>query len=241
MRKKTNFDQKLLNEELNRFRLLENYSFYTEQKGPEFNDETDEDDLLLGDLSEEEEDPNADANDIANELGIDEPTDSQPEGDTPPEDMGNEIPPAEEPAPIEEPVDDGIEVDVTELVNGSEEAKEAADRASRNSELLMQKLSDLESKISSMDAVSDKISELEKEIVKRNPTPVEKLEMRSLSSYPYSQKLTDYWADKEGPYDVMDNEKEEYILTQDDVDNSYSEADVKQSFTVKDEYDEEDI
>jgi hypothetical protein len=47
--------------------------------------------------------------------------------------------------------------------------------------------------------------------------------MRSLSSYPYSQKLTDYWADK-GVLDVMGNEakKEEYVLRQDDVDSSYS-------------------
>ena len=95
-----------------------------------------------------------------------------------------------------------------------------------------------------MDAVTNKIAELEKEIIKRNPTPVEKLEMRSLSSYPYSQKLTDYWADTEGAYDVMDKEKEkkEYVLTQKDVDTSYSEPDIKQSFSVKDdEYTEEDI
>ena len=109
--------------------------------------------------------------------------------------------------------------------------------------MLLQKLADLEARISNMDAVSGKIEELENEIIKRNPTPVEKLEMRSLSSYPYSQKLTDYWADKKGAYDVMGNEeKEEYTLTQDDVENSYSEGDIKQSFTVKDDdYEEEDI
>ena len=52
-----------------------------------------------------------------------------------------------------------------------------------------------------MDQVINKIEDLEKEIEKRNPTPVEKLEMMSLDSFPYSVKLTDYWADKEG-YDV---------------------------------------
>jgi hypothetical protein len=160
--------------------------------------------------------------------------------------MGGDVPPTPEAAPappMEEPASDDVEIDVTELVKGSEEAKMSADRASQNSEMLLQKLSDLESRVASMDNVSSKISELEQEIIKRNPTPVEKLEMRSLSSYPYSQKLTDYWADKEGAYDVMGNEKEdeEYTLTQDDVDSSYSEGDIKQSFTVKDDYEEEDI
>ena len=53
----------------------------------------------------------------------------------------------------------------------------------------------------------------------------------------------DYWAEKEGPYDVMKKEKEEYILTQDDIDSDYSETDMKQSFNAvqDDDYDEEDL
>jgi hypothetical protein len=263
MSRKPKFDPKLLNEELNRFKLLENYNFYTgKQELPEY------DELILGDRQleeEEDESPEQSVDDISKELGLDTPPSEDngnaPEGDTPedaaaPEgDMGNDSldfdsdqggdmssTPEAVPEPVE-PASNDVEVDVTELVKGSEEAKEAADKASQNSEMLLQKLADLEARISSMDAVSGKIEALEDEIIKRNPTPVEKLEMRSLSSYPYSQKLTDYWADKKGAYDVMGNEeKEEYTLTQDDVENSYSEGDVKQSFTVKDEdYEEEDI
>ena len=91
-----------------------------------------------------------------------------------------------------------------------------------------------------MTQVSSKIEDLEKEIIKRNPTPVEKLEMRSLSSYPYSQKLTDYWADKEGAYNVMGDEpkKKEYVLTKQDV-NDYSVGEIKKSFNLP--YEEEDI
>ncbi len=61
--------------------------------------------------------------------------------------------------------------------------------------------------------------------------------------YPYSQKLTDYWADKEGSYDVMNNgaKKKEYILTKDDVDSGYSDSKIKQSFNVSPDYEEEDI
>lgn len=263
MSRKPKFDPKLLKEELNRFKLLENYNFYTgKQELPEY------DELILGDrqLEEDEESPEQAADNISKELGLDTPPSEDngnapegnapedapaPEGNAPEGDMGGDSldfggeqggAPEAAPAPAE-PASNDVEVDVTELVKGSEEAKDAADKASQNSEMLLQKLSDLEARISKMDAVSGKIEALEDEIIKRNPTPVEKLEMRSLSSYPYSQKLTDYWADKKGAYDVMGNEeKEEYTLTQDDIDNSYSEGDVKQSFTVKDDdYEEEDI
>ena len=263
MRKKVKLNPELLKEELKKFRLLSEYDFYQEDKtAPEYDDT---DDLLLGDVElDEAEDAEAAAADIAGDLGIEEPAADTPEGDAAPEggdteqtgEIGDEGP-IEEPvddteAPVEEPIEepvedtsDDVEVDVTSLVQGSEEAKMAAEKATQNTEMLLQKLSDLESRIASMDAVSAKIETLEKEIIKRNPTPVEKLEMRSLSSFPYSQKLTDYWADKEGAYDVMNKEPEEYTLTKDEIDTTYSEPDIKKSFGVtpddENEYEEEDI
>ena len=256
MRKKTKINPQLLNEELKKFRLLSEYSFYTgEEVKPEY-----EKPLILGDLEEAEGDDEAAAADIAKDLGVEAPesdnnpsneapaTDDKPadeEGDLGDMDFGGDENAPEE-TPEEPIVDDSndVEIDVTSLVKGSEEAKAAADKATQNTEMLLQKLSDLESRIASMDALSTKIEDLEQEIVKRNPTPVEKLEMRSLSSFPYSQKLTDYWADKEGQYDVMnkENKPEEYVLTQDDVDTTYSEPEVKKSFTVNpDEFEEEEI
>ena len=258
--KKTKFNPELLKEELNRFNLLNEYSFYKESK-PE------DDDLLLGGLDEADEDPVAPdaSDDIANELGITPPGNDA--GAPAPDEAApdaNGMPPAEpnpanaeqpaapeapmppaEPAPAmpEEPAGDEEEIDVTELVDSTDEAKSAASKASHNTQILMKKLEDMEARIASMDAVSGKIEDLEKEIIKRNPTPVEKLEMRSLSSYPYTQKLTDYWADKHGAYDVMDKDKpEEYVLDKEAVDADYSENDIKQSFGVKeDDYDEEDV
>jgi hypothetical protein len=252
--KKQKYNPELLKEELKRYKMLETYDFYTGEKSePEYKEEA----LLLGnDLEEADENPDNQAPDngevdpnaadaVASELGVDaSPADNTPTGDMPaPEEPVEE--PIEEPVeePIEEPVDDSVEVDVTSLVQGSEEAKEAADKAAQNSEMLLNKLADLEARISRMDSVSAKIEDLENEIIKRNPTPVEKLEMRSLSSYPYSQKLTDYWADKEGAYDVMGKDKkEEYTLTNKDVDYDYSEPDIKKSFSVNPEdFEEEDI
>lgn len=246
--RKQKFNPELLKEEAKKFRLLSEYDFYQEEKeAPEY-----EKPLLLGnDLEEAEGDESnaeelpvddtqvddAAVGDIAAELGVEEPNAEEP---APAEEPIEEPAPAEE--PIAEPASDEIEVDVTSLVQGSEEAKQSADRASQNSEMLLQKLEDLEAKLSRMDSVGAKIDELEKEIVKRNPTPVEKLEMRSLNSFPYTQKLTDYWADKEGQYDVMNTDKEEYTLTKDDVDYGYSEPEIKKSFSVSpNEFEEEDI
>lgn len=247
MKKKVNLE--LLKEELKRFKILNEYSFYTEDDIANPHD-----DLLLGNLSEVDEDPVDAASNIASDLGVPPPAgEATVDGGMPPADgaqapnPGNAEdvpPPSPEPAPMPEPApeEDGVEIDVTSLVDSTDEAKQAADTASQNTEALMQKLNDLESRIASMDSVSNKIEALEKEIIKRNPTDVEKLEMRSLSSFPYSQKLTDYWADKEGQYDVMNNEPEEYTLTKDDVDADYSDANIKKSFSVKpEEYEEEDI
>ena len=60
-----------------------------------------------------------------------------------------------------------------------------------------------------------------------------------------SLKLTDYWAEKEGAYDVMGNdEKKEkvYTLTKDDVNSGFSDHSIKNSFNVDDnEFEEEEI
>lgn len=172
---------------------------------------------------------------------------------------GGEELPAEDPlaspeAPIEEPIaepapeEDVEEVDVTSLVKGAKDAKKAAIKAMKTSkntgEELMGKLSDLEARIARMDSVAAKIEDLEKEIVKRNPTPVEKLEMRSLSSYPYNIKLSDYWSEKDGQYDVMNNKEKEYVLTKDDINTDFVDSRIRDSFDVPTEdqgYEEEDI
>jgi hypothetical protein len=256
---KNKFNPELLKEELNKFRLLSEYDFYTEKKEePTYMDDKE---LVLGNkaLSEVDEEPadNQAGGDMAgadmaganmagaNMAGGEEETTSDiPEPDA----MDAEAPieePAGEEAPIEEPAGEEVEVDVTSLVKGSEEAKQSADKATQNTEMLLQKLTDLESRLANMTAITNKIENLEQEIIKRNPTPVEKLEMRSLSSYPFNQKITDYWADKEGAYDVMNTgnkEPKEYVLKKDDVDASYSDASIQKSFTADtNDYDEEDM
>ena len=252
---KKKFNPELLNEELKKFRLMSEYSFYTGEN--DLNKK--EDDLLLGNVAEEDDSENKDdleavevddaADAVASELGVDAETpgndDSDMSGDIGDTQLSDTD--VEAPAPEPAPAGDEVEVDVTALVKGSEEAKQSADAANQNTGQLLQKFSELESRVAAMDKINAKIDDLEKEIVKRSPTPVEKLEMRSLNSFPYSLKLTDYWAEKEGAYDVtgQGEAKKEYVLTKDDVDYGYSDSSIKQSFNVKpgetNDYEEENI
>ena len=50
--------------------------------------------------------------------------------------------------------------------------------------------------------------------------------LRSLDSYPYNQKLTDYFQDKE---EDLEKTGKEYTLTVDDVE-SFSDAEIKKTF-----------
>lgn len=247
---KKKFSPDLLKEELNRFRLISEYDFYQEKKEePKYTDIKEEgEETPPADLAPADDDVDAAADKVSGELGLDG-NDGAADGAAPemtgaPE-TAQTPPPA--PAPPAAPASDGVEVDVTSLVKGSEDAKNAADSATKNTQTLLQKMNDLESRVAHMSKISDRIEGLEQEIIKRNPTPVEKLEMRSLDSAPFTQKLSDYWSDKEGAYDVMnkngEEKKEEYILTQDDVDSGYSDGSVKKSFSPdqKNLFEEEDI
>jgi|LakMenEpi03Aug12_release.lakeMendotaPanAssembly.Ray.scaffolds.fasta_scaffold231994_3 hypothetical protein len=218
--------------ELKRHKQLLEYDFYTNEKEEDLNgqlllDEQDpvpgegEDEFPVDDL----EDPSL--GDL--DLDLEPPTD-----ETPPTDFAE--PPVPE-TPMSEPtMSDGetIELDVTDLVTKSDETKSSVDGVSTKMDDLLSKLSDLESQITGMDTIINKIDGLEKEIEKRNPTPIEKLEMRSLSSFPYSVKLTDFWSDKEG-YEATEEEDEDYVLKQSDV-NNFDERSIKSSFNSTNEF-----
>jgi hypothetical protein len=146
----------------------------------------------------------------------------------------------------EAPAEDEVELDVTDLVQNTEEAQETASATSQKVDHLMGMLDNLEGKLDSMDGITSKIDNLENELEKRAPTPEEKIEMRSLDSYPYNLKLTDFWAEKDGQYDVMgmngeNDEPEEYTLTQKDVEEEYNESEIRSSFADDNPYEEEDF
>jgi hypothetical protein len=251
---KKDINKDLLKEEIKKFNLMSEYAFYEDRAG----DEELDGEILLGDISEvEEEEPDfsdEESTDDAAGFGGDElPADDEEPMDEP---GSEEEAPAddafgdeeggldlggEEPA-MEDPMDDAVELDVTELVKGSEEAKASADAANEKINQLMGMVNNLESQLDGMNQISSKIDSLEHEMEKRNPTEEEKIEMRSLDSYPYNLKLTDFWSNQEGQYDVMGDEEkeEEYILNKEDIDSSYVESDIKDSLD-RDSFTEEDI
>jgi hypothetical protein len=232
--------ENLLKEELKRHMQLLEYTFYMEEP------KDDEENLLLGALDsineqepETEEAVGSDANEN-DPPGPEQPSniDDDPFADLGGEDTeegGNTDPfGGDDAAEVEDEVavetgDDTVEVDVSDIVDKAEQTRTEIEGMTSKMDELLGKLGDLESQVSGMDKVIDKIENLEKEIEERNPTPVEKLEMRSMDSFPYSITLTDYWSDKEG-YDVGGTEEtEEYTITKGDVD-SYSANEIEDSF-----------
>lgn len=91
-----------------------------------------------------------------------------------------------------------------------------------------------------LDSNSSEIESLKAEFEKRNPTQTEKLNLRSLDSYPYNVKPTDYWKQKaaEGGYEAYaDNDQpttQEYEITNDDVDHPSQDI-AKSFFNIEDD------
>jgi hypothetical protein len=219
----------LLEKDLKRYKQLLEYTFYVpeEEKEKDLNG-----DLLLDDSFLTEQDPPGD--DPFMDLGAEEGQAPEGEGQAPTTggtetsttgstetdttDTEEDVEIEDEFADTETGDEDTVEVDVTDIVDNTEATKTSVDGVSSKMDELLSKLSELEQQVSGMDKVINKIEGLEKEIERRNPTPVERLEMRSLSSFPYSVKLTDFWDDKEG-YEAKEDSDEEYILRQSDVEN----------------------
>jgi hypothetical protein len=145
-----------------------------------------------------------------------------------PVDVEND-PDVEELTPEDEGEEETEEIDITDLVTTQQEIQAKQDEFMDG---IFTKLDDLESKLSNMDEIMNKINNLETKLEKyRQKSPEEKLELRSLDSYPYNQKLTDFFDDKK---DEMDKSgKNEYILTSDEVEN-YSPNEVKKTFNLYD-------
>jgi predicted RNase H-like nuclease (RuvC/YqgF family) len=116
-------------------------------------------------------------------------------------------------------------VEVTDLVKSQKSVEEKQDEYFEN---LFNHLNDLESKLSAMDGIIEKLNNIETKIEKyRTKTPEEKLELRTLDSGPFNQKLSQFFEDKEEEMEMTG--KNEYVLTPDEVE-SYSPSDIKRSF-----------
>ena len=117
------------------------------------------------------------------------------------------------------------ELDITELVDAQKNIQTKQDDYFEN---LFNQLNSLEQKLGEMDTIMNKLNSLENKIEKyREKTPQEKLELRSYDSYPFNQKLSQFFDDKQ---DEMEKTgKNDYVLTSDDV-TDINVNDIKNSF-----------
>lgn len=218
---KINNMKKNINEEIARFNQIYNYKFRT--------------------LSEQEiPPPPAPAGDIPPPPGGDVPP--PPAGDmgVPPADAGAMPPMTDTP-----PVDEVEEVDITDLVNMTKSIKKELDASKQDNSGVINKmddvftkLSDLEQKLAAMDNIMARIDDLGTKVELMKPkSPEEKLEMRSLDSYPFNQNPQQFFAAKQD--EMRKSGKNEYMLTKNEIEN-YSKDTIKDTFnsqiTDEDEY-----
>ena len=124
------------------------------------------------------------------------------------------------------------EIEITDLVKSQKEIERKQEDYFEN---LFQHLNTLESKLGEMDNIMNKLNDLESKVEKyRVRTPQEKLELRTLDSGPYNQKLSDFFEDKEE--EMEKTGKNEYVLTQDEVED-YSPNEIKKTFRNFDDLD----
>lgn len=180
------------------------------------------------------------------EQPIEEPTDAPPAdpttdptaGEIPPAgDVPTDMPPTNAPAMIDEPVENTEEIDITDLVNMTKSIKrdlETNNRSQFDMEPIFNKLNDLEVQIQQMGSIVSKIDQLYTKIDEIKPkTPEERLEMRSLDSYPFNVNPNEFFTDKQ--QQMKDSGKNEYILRKSDID-SYSPSNIKDTFSQEETY-----
>jgi hypothetical protein len=167
----------------------------------------------------------------------------------PPADPAAPAPPAPptEPTPVDVANDPDVEevgaegegeteeVDITDLIDNQ---KTMADKQEEYFNNLFDQIKTMETKLGEMDQLVSKIDSLDAKVEKYRPrTAQEKLELRSLDSGPFKQNLADFFQDKQK--EMEETGKNEYVLTQDEVEN-FSPNDIEKSFSAPME-DEDDI
>jgi hypothetical protein len=171
---------------------------------------------------------------------------------------GGDIPPPPADAPADAPAPDAAapdaapaadmnsteEIDITDLVDMVKSVKKGQeDSQNNNSDVVSKmddvftKLTDLESKLGEMNQIISKIDELGQKVQEMKPKSAEeKLEMRSLDSYPFSQNPQQFF-DSKIP-EMQASGKNEYILTKNDV-QDYTNNMIKDTFNPQNDTEDE--
>ena len=125
----------------------------------------------------------------------------------------------------DEETDNEEKLEITDLVNSQKNIEKKQEEYFDN---LFNQLKSLEQKLGDMDQLVSKIDGLETKIEKMRPkTAKEKLELRTLDSGPFNQKLSDFFTDKQ--QEMEKSGKNEYVLTSDEVEQ-FSRDQIEDSF-----------
>jgi hypothetical protein len=164
-----------------------------------------------------------------------------PNAEVPPIDPAAEAP-TDTAAPAALPESDTQELDITDLVDMTKSIKKDLENHTQDNTSVLNKmddvftkLNDLELKLGEMNQVMAKIDELGAKVQAMKPeTPVEKLEMRSLDSYPFNEKPQEFFNHKQD--EMRKTGKNEYVLTKNDITNY--DTQIGKTFNPQEEEDE---
>lgn len=120
-------------------------------------------------------------------------------------------------------------IDVDDVVKAQEKTNDKVNDVGRDLGTVDKRIEKLLGALENMQSVIDKnnaeIADLKNEFEKRNPTQTERLNLRTLDSYPFSVRPDSYWKEKaaNSNYEAYSNNEEpttkEYKITNDDVRN----------------------
>ena len=142
------------------------------------------------------------------------------------------------------PEEDEEVIDVDDLTKAQEKVNDKVNSVGRDLGKVDSRIEKLIGAIESLQTMFDRnnqeIADLKKEFEKRNPTQTEKLNLRSLDSYPFKVRPTDYWRDKaeNSNYSAYADNGEpttqEYVITNNDIDD-FTEREIADSFSLDDD------
>ena len=137
---------------------------------------------------------------------------------------------------------DATEVDVTELVNNSNELKmkmsdmvTKVDQSAQYFSNMMNKVNSIEGSLTRMDSLISKMEELSRQVeLMRPPTEAERQKALAKDSYPYSVTLDDYQKGS-GAKTQTDLEKDPKMSMMKTIMSDYNDSGIKDSFNVPQE------
>jgi hypothetical protein len=142
--------------------------------------------------------------------------------------------------------DDTVEVDVTDLTDKQDETsaqlKQLDDKFEKFSSIADKLVNAFNQVIKKSEEQEKVIASVKDEIIKRAPTDVESMRIRSVAGAPYNEPVADFWRKEAATnpnYNIEINNKsdvedEEYVLTDSDI-NTFSDNEIYNSFIDDDD------